>query len=466
MIMQCSMRYFLRHFTILVFFMAFILHPQPSQAKESNLLNLQALSGNTAETQTQIHGFLSTSYKFRATADDSDQDIYQYLNMEMGDPRQQRVTAHIFGRWSADIDGGHDENGHYVFDSISDSHDNNIMGSLYYAYIDVHGRENFDIIRAGRQAMYEAPEPLYFDGAKFESKESTSPFRFKFGLYGGDPVDDLYGSDSDEDWLVGAFLKIRPWQRGRAQVHWTYVEEDDTHGYQKDNFYSVELWQQVKDNLRLNTRFTGLDEDPRDIQFKIDYYNQEMDLILQGSYYELLVTQEINTLVFDPYYSSAMQYFPYRQIGLIFYKGIGEHTAIDGGVWARILKNEDDEGEYNHEFIRYFASVYVDDVPKDGLEFSISGEVWESYTKEEITYSVDAEAGYEFSDKLKVFLGTDYSFYKYDYYLDTERDEVRTYYGRLKYKPVKNIVLDLNYQYEDDDFSDYYRLKADIRWIF
>jgi len=438
----------------------------PVQAGEALKNESEAKEGSTALSKTAVHGFFSTRYRLRATALDSDQDVYQHAALDIGDPRMNKFTGHFFARGTADIDGKHDTDGHYVFDSMADTSESNLDGRVYYAYLDFHRVENMDTIRLGRQLIYESPEALYFDGARLETAEEDSPLRLKVGAYGGVPVYYLYDSGPRENYLVGAFLQSRPWPGGRIRLHYNHTDEDNDYVEETDNLYSLELWQVLEHGFQINAAYTRIDEKDRDAMLRVYYYNVEKDLILQGSYFELLSTQEIRTVYHDPFFSSTKKYYPYRQANLTFSKGAGEHLLVDGGISGRMLKDDDREGQYNHEFLRYYLGLYLSDYPSRGMEAGVTGEVWESYTLENRISSVDAELGYRLNDKFEFSVGTDYSLYKYDYYLDSERDQVRTYYAGLKYKPLENLVFDLDYQYENDDYDDYKRFEMEIRYDF
>lgn len=131
-----------------------------------------------AQSNFSIHGYLSASYRSRWTEDVSDKDIYQYINLNIGERRTDQVTAHIFGRGTYDMDGRLGQDHSYTFDTITDKEDRNLDGRLYFAYLDIHRVEYMDQIRIGRQTMYETPVLLYFDGPRAETEEFKSLYRF------------------------------------------------------------------------------------------------------------------------------------------------------------------------------------------------------------------------------------------------------------------------------------------------
>lgn len=422
-----------------------------------------------------VHGFLSTRYRWRATEEWSDQDIYQYVGIDVGDPLSYKVTAHLFGRGTADIDGNIDNQGNYVFDSITDTYEDNLNGRLYYAYVDFHRVEGMDKIRVGRQTLRESPVPVYFDGALLETKGIKEFYNFKIGIYGGLPAH-LYEDSPEGDSLYGAFVQSKPWPGGRVTLHWTHIDDDYTLGPQHEDIYAAGLWQAVTNYLNVHAMYTWLGTDPREVTGSATFYDPENDLMIRGSYLELLETEREHTLEIDTFFSPAREFYPYRQYRLLGSKGVGEHVVLEGGFDIRSLKDEGKVGNYNHEFLRYFGTVYLIDFPIDGLEISGTGEVWDSENQVEQIESYGAEVGYEIAERLKGRLGTYYSLYKYDYYLAEERDMVQTYYAGLRYSPAEGFGFHVNYEYEDGDyedinfrddkFEDYQTLNVELKYRF
>jgi hypothetical protein len=418
-----------------------------------------------AQTDIDISGYLSTQYRYRATEEDSDQDVYQYIDLNIGNPISDKATAHLFARGSVDIDGKQDYEGYYIFDSVDDTYDNNYTGRLYSAYIDIHRVRGLDTVRFGRQLYHGAPISLYFDGGRIETAEVKEFISFKFGTYGGVPVH-LYEPDQEGNAIYGSFIQTRPWPRARFLFNWTHVDNEYLYGEENNDFYSAEYWQSVTDHFRYHAAYTHLDDDPRDASGDLTLTTPDGNFIIQGRYYELLETQNFYAIDFDPFYAPLQQLEPYWQASGLIYAGLGENLAVEGGVDGRKLKDEDDESAFNHEFLRYFVTVMGGDLGTDGLEASASYESWDSYTREEEIRAVGGDITYKAADRSRVSVGTDYSLYKYDYYLDEERDQVRTYYARIKWYVVDSFRMDLAYEYEEDDFDIYHWAKINLRYEF
>ncbi len=414
-----------------------------------------------------MSGRLSTQYRYRSTDHDSDQDLYQYLDLTLGDPYTAKVTASMFARGTADIDGRHDVDGHYVFDSITDAYESNINGRIYYAHLDFHRIKNLDRVTLGRQIMYETPVVIYFDGARVETAEAKEAGNLKLGLYGGMPVN-LYETDPDnkEDALYGTFVQARPIRGGKLRLNWTHVDDKHLYGEDNDDFISLDLAQSLGDYLRLDGSYTFLEDQSRDWQGRAVYYHPGRDLMLQGSFYQLLETQKQESITFDPLYAPALEHHPYWQASLLASKGTGENFGVDAGADLRRLKDEEDRSDFNHGFERYFITLYVYDLVADGLEISATGEVWDSEDQVELIQTYGADVSYEASENLKTSAGTYYALYEYDYYLDREEEQARTYYARVRYHRRQGLGFGLSYEYEENRFDDFSVLKADIKCLF
>ena len=185
-------------------------------------------------------------------------------------------------------------------------------------------------------------------------------------------------------------------------------------------------------------QYTRLEERSRDVTARATWREPEWDLVVQGMFYELLQTQRDYALEFDPYYNTALEYKPYYQARGLVTKGFGEHVTVDGGVEARWLRDAADEGDFNHEFQRYFLTPAVQDLLLKGLSIGLTGEYWNS---DDDIWTWGADVTQKVGKELRVSAGTVFSLYKYDYYAAEERDDVRTLYLRARYKLGSGLRL-------------------------
>jgi hypothetical protein len=185
---------------------------------------------------------------------------------------------------------------------------------------------------------------------------------------------------------------------------------------------------------------------------------------VQLDYFELLTTQKAQAIEFDPFFDSAGEYDPYRELRASASKGFGDHFDLTGGADVRRLADDGDEAEFNREFERWYLQPIVTDWPIEGMAFSVTGEIWDADDEKTETYGADLSQS--FDHDLRVRIGSVYSLYKYDYYSSSERDHVRTYYAGLDCKCTKSVRLRLDYQHEIDPTSTFDTILAAATWTF
>jgi hypothetical protein len=193
-------------------------------------------------------------------------------------------------------------------------------------------------------------------------------------------------------------------------------------------------------------------------------YDPERDLMIRASYYELLETQDHLALELDPLFGALLELFPYEQAGLLASKGITDWLLLEGGVDVRNVSDEDDEGEFNRDFSRYYVNVGLLDLTSHEIDLTITGDSYDSDRSDVRTWGADVS--WDATERLETAVGSYYSLYKYDLFLNEERDDVRTYYVRLDYEQTRNLSFDLDYEFEDEDLDDYHTVKVGVSWRF
>jgi hypothetical protein len=408
-----------------------------------------------------IHGSLSSRLRVRWTDGEHDTDLYETLSLTIGDANRHTVTATLLARAAADLDGKTDTKGYYVFDSLENTYDHALTGQLYEATLDIHRIGPVERIRLGRQTIYETPVVATFDGGRAETEDLTS-LKFRLGAYGGVPVH-FYESSPEGDRVGGAFAQVQPWKGGRLRADWMHVDDENLFGEKNNDLLGLAAWQDLFDRVQVHALYTRLEEKNRDLLVRGTWRDSDADLVAQVSFYRLLETQRDFAIEFDPFYSAALEYHPYDQIRGLVSKGLGDFFAVDAGVDARWLRNSHDEGPYNHEFERYFVTPSLRDFPLKGLSISLTGEYWNS---DDDVWSWGADVTQKFGDALRVSAGTAYSLYKYDYYANRERDDVRTIYLRFRFKLMKDVRVDGGYEYEHCDLDTIHAVRFGLIWEF
>ena len=410
-----------------------------------------------ADEGIPVHGSLRLRYRGRWTSGEDDQNLYTSLAMDIGDPERQKVTGHFMARLNMDTDGN---DGRDIFFNLEDTLGGDVSAMLFYGYADVHRVEPLDTLRIGRQQLWDTPAFLLFDGALIETGTQDV---VGVGVYGGLRAQ-YYDKPDENEVVAGVYGQARPWQGGRVRVDYMYLEDEQRLGENQDDLVGVELWQLVGEALTLEGKYTRLEGDDRDLRLRASYVDPDLDWSLQANYYHLLETQKNLALEVNPYFSSLLEYFPFQQVGLLFSKGFGNVLDLNLGVDSRRLDDSSDVGEFNQEFDHYYVSTIFPDLFVDGLDLTLIGDVWDDDQQDIQTWGLDLTQ--RFDEKFLGSFGSYYSLYKYDLFLNEEKDDVRTYYARMRYDHSKSLSLDVEFVYEDNPFGDFQMLQVIARWMF
>ena len=407
-----------------------------------------------------LHGSSITRYRGRFTGSEDDHDVSESLVLDFGDPERHGFTFHGSGYASYDLDGrgAPDDD----FFHTTDTYDQRLYGRLYEAYVDVHRTPGLATVRLGRQMSWDTPELVWFDGATVETVE-LGRRRVSFGAYGGLPVH-FYESSASGDALFGLWLETRPFETTRARLDWLHAEDENAFGDHENDLYGLEVWQDLGERVSTWGSYTRLDDEDRDWQLRTTYSDVERAFTAQVSWYQLLETQRDLALELDPFFDSLLEYFPFWSVRALLAKDFDRTLAVQGGADIREVSDEDDVGEFNRDYQRYWLTTSLRELQVEGLEVDLTGERWDGDGTEIWTWGLDVEQ--ELSERWDTGVGTYYSLYKFDYQLDEERDDVRTWFLRLEYRPRESTRLEMRYDFEHDDFDDYHAVRIAVTQRF
>jgi hypothetical protein len=418
----------------------------------------RATDGTATPDGGPIHGSLVSRYQGRWTNGAHDNDLTEVLSLEVGDTKKDPVTGYLLAEGLADLDG----HGSSTFHSLADTYDSAVTARLYDAHADLHVARSLDTLRVGRQEIVDTPEIAYFDGLRAETVD-LGEARIRVGAFGGVPVK-LYASSTSGDSMFGTFAQARPWTGGRLRADWMHVEDEGSFGPRKDDLLGIGASQNFGTNLRVEAQHTRLENESRDLRVRASYAAKDSDLVLQASWYELMQTQKDFTVPFDPFYSTLYDLFPYSQVGFLASKSLGKHVDLQGGADLRRVSNDEDVGEFNRDFNRYFLTSGIRGVLPVDLDLSLTGEIWDSQDSDFSTYGADL--GRKFGATVDANVGTYYSMYKYDLFQNRELDDVRTWYLKVAWNRATSTTFDVRYEYEDDSSAEYHSVRLGMTWRF
>lgn len=429
--------------------------PAPEEDPAPAVLDLaDEVSGTTAP---ELSGLAWLRMRGRWNADEEDQDLFGYVSLDYGDVGANGWSAHVAAALFADIDGA--EGGAYTFVGIHDADDDAVNARLDLGYVDTNLGGDLELLRVGRQQVYATPEFGWFDGVRVEHGRLHDGLLL--GAWGGVAVRPWQSEDVD-DLTGGAYVALEPWWRGRLRLDYMRFEDDSLVGMGGNDLLAVGLRQGIREGLEFELDYSRLDDEDRDAEVALWSWGLAEDLTFRLSHYELIEPQGQLANELDPFTSSTFTLQPYRESRALVSQGFGDHTVVELGGAVRRVADEDDLGEYNRDFERYFVRGLLLDLGDSGFDVTLTGEAWRSEGNDLETWGLDVQR--ELSERLEVGIGSYYSLYKYDLYLNAERDDVRTYHVELEYDWYEDLRVDLDYVFEDDDFGNQNTLRLGLRW--
>lgn len=381
------------------------------------------------------------------------------LSLDAGDERKDALTGHLLARFNYDIDGG--TSGGNEFFGLEDAVGRNLDGRLYDAYVDVHRVKGLETVRLGRQRIEDTPALAYFDGAHVCTEESDE-LGLQVGGYIG-ASSHLFEASAAGDWMAGVYGQLRPWTGARLRLDWMHIEDKALFASHDNDLLGAGLWQRAG-ALTLEGHYNRLEDKDRDVRGRVAWNDPDNKLIVQGSYYQLLETEEELVVDLDPYFHAMHELYPFRQFGGLVAKGIGDHVDLSVGMDLRRVVDDALAGTFNRDYERTYGTLTFSDWPLSKLSMSVTGDVWHSDGQTVSTWGFDF--GYRVDEATRASVGSYYSLYKFDLYVDTERDHVRTYFCKLQHKLNSSWTLDGSYELEQSDLDDYHLLRLGATWRF
>ncbi len=422
----------------------------------------------------KMTGYISGRYVYRSayTSDNQwrDQDIFGELRLDVTMPKENRYEFHFFGTARDDFSDNRNQTTFNPLKDIGDTYQASYHGYLYEAHLDINNPfPYFTQIRMGRQAGTR-DEQVFFDGIAADIRAASA---LNMTLYGGAAVH-LYEINNHwgEDTLAGAGLDYSPWSRTRVSLDYLSVKDEQTSPTTptttdlQDQMISLKLWQSFGSFMKASAKYRYLNGEPRDLSVRAVSAFPEADIEMNVNYFRQFRIQNELSNELSLFYAVIGKSSPYQSIDVKLRKLFGPHYAVDVGYFKRGLLEENQESNLDSDYNRFFLLFEIIDLPKDGLSFTLTGEHWETNGREYDSAGFDA--GYAFKNKksASINIGTYYSLYKYDYYIEEGlRQNVRTYYVNGRYPLGKGFSINGGYEYESS-IENYQTLKLGMRYDF
>jgi hypothetical protein len=424
--------------------------------------------GTTPRLGSPWSGSLRLMLRHRGTDDpaytddwETDNDLYTYLRLKYRDEGLPGLSASFHGRLTGDLDDFGNVRGFYPFDNITDTYADAVNARIYHAYLSYRlCNSPVAQVRLGRQWL-DVGEYITFDGLYAESAR-TACGCFGIAAFAGIPTY-LFEPEIEGDFTGGLQLFAKPWKGGELELDWTHVQDRNVYGDMENDLFNLVWNQRIGTASTARVQYQHLDDEPRLFRGSIDAVWLEADAVVRGYFHTLLNAQAERAYDFDYYFWAALDLEPYWQGHVAASKAIGTCLDAEVGFTMRRLFDSADEGVYNREWEQYFAAVSSYDWLLEGLSLTLTGEYWNS-TEDFWTAVFDIE--YRPSRCWRFVLGTDYSAYQYDIFLDDELENVYSVYARVGWRPSQRWNFDVRVRVEDTDYGTYTTLDAMAQFNF
>jgi hypothetical protein len=450
---------------VLLFFV-----PLLSLAADQNSSSLK----ESPDPSYAVNGYVSTRYIYRTAKTPeqrvTDQDAFGDLRFDVSSPKERSAEFHFSGTARSDLDGGQGPSTFHPFEDAADTHRSRTSGYLYEAHLDLNDPlAKVTQVRLGRQAGTR-DEPVFFDGIAVDAGGE----KLNLTLYGGAAVhfyeiDNRWGGDV----LEGAGLDVYPTALTGLSVDYLAVRDERTFtagdGIRHDRLFAMKLTQRFAEYNRFTAKYRYLNSEPRDVSANASVVSSAVEAEMSLGYFRQFRTQNELSNEFSLFFDVIGQSAPYQSYDLKIRKFFKGFVAIDLGYFRReLLDAAVDQGPFDREFTRKYVDGEIADFIVPGLAWTLVAEWWESGQRtfrtlgSDLSYAVKRKSG----KQAKVSIGTSYSLFKYDYYIDLgAREQVRTYYFTSKYPLGAQVFLNAGYEFEHG-IENYQTVKAGMRYDY
>lgn len=477
---------------------------------------LAPTSQAAAKKKGKYEGFISNKYQYRTDGSQSDQDLTSLMALHYGNPRFDRFSLALEAGGHFDLDGT--ATGSF-FGDIYDTFSNQAVPRIYYGYANLK-QGLFEQIRIGRQRTIQM-EPFFLDGAVIETIPLSG---FVLSAFGGIPVhfyENIWGDDAG-DWLAGAALQWTPVAALRFRFEYAHVRDDAagfraSQGDLEDDLFGASAWLTINKHVDLYGRVTTYGDQPRDVEAASTITFPEKKFTARINAQRQLSVEDVRVSDFDAY-RVAGSYRPYTQVGVTVTQGIGKNLAVDAGADFRILDANQAGTAFNHGYQRYFLTASTHDWLWKNLNLSVSGNYYNgtdnTLDNDNAAFSFSASRrfiyggsggkskvaekksrsefqfgnrrtsrGYvrkekaEKEDKggkkkkpfkayVEVEAASSYYLYRYNLLTGNESDDVRTYDVNIQWAMLKDCLLKLGYEFENNRYNQFHTVTSTFIWNF
>lgn len=457
--------------------------PTPEEITKRNERAVEYQSLGEKFFHAPVTGTILNKYRLRTGGGERDDDISQYVTVDYGEKARDMATAHFDASVNENLNKHGKGRRSDLFSGLLDTYNSPVNARVYSAYVDLNKVPGLELLRIGRQWNYDTPEILQFDGVRVDTKVHEELANLQLSFYVGVPIHHFEPS-AHGDWLTGMSAESQPWESLKLRFDYIHINDDFTDwkpsstdplyqglkpnsGVRSDDLMSISFWQKFKDpNIRVNGHLSVVDGMARDAQVRATYSNAPCGLQVSGSYSIWFRPQTQFVTEFDPYFETLRGLDPYQTGNVTVTKTWLPWLQTDFNATSRRLIDGAEARQFNREFDRFYFTLQTRDALKKGLCLSLTASRWNGLGSAPDTTQVGAEASYKWKKGMETTAGTDYALYKYDFFSAVERDDVRSYYLRQRWKPTKWASLDARYNFEQARGINYHTATLQFKFDF
>jgi len=438
--------------------------PDSTAGKAAGTATPRTASRDAADLEWEIEGYLTLWAESRWAGGDSSVNMFLDVLTDARRGGDVPLHARVNGRlvWNLTDNSSTDP----LYD-VWDTFDGAMQVRMYEAYFEA-GKlaDGLLNVRAGRQFLDEGIW-LHYDGVRADLDFRGSLEDLDLSILGGLPV--KFGETSRNDsWLAGIVARYRLAEATRLRLEYYHVSEqfDGINdpvvdppsqpvsipaGSLDDDYLGLTAWHAVNRTLNFYGRFTLLNGDANEFQVRVRWRTDDANWLVVGEYYQLFgrLTNVTNDLT--PFVPMLGSYQPFVRVGVTATHRIEELWVVQLGVSHRELLDDDDEGLYNHEYNQGTISATRLGLLDGRLDATL---IAQGYWTSDNDFAVaGGHVDYRLDRQWTITGGIDFSYYKYDYQLDTERENVWTFSVEGRYKINARTTARARLAVSEDDFE-------------
>jgi hypothetical protein len=457
--------------------------PSPSESTEGG--SPKALKspevppgGDESDLGIEIDGYARQTFKWRASGSERDLDSYTDLVADVVVPGDLTIRGRLNGRLVTDLLENQEADDRLR--DYWDSQDGDFHSRLYEAYVVVE-----DLMKgratawAGRQFIDEG-NWFHFDGLRVDvGLDEIHRGLEATGLIGVPVTFDE--ENRSGNWIGGFVLRGKPSRETTLRFEYYHVSEE-IEGFNdpvtapyhqpvaipderiEDDLLGLSAWHRFGKAIRLYGRFSLLNGDANELHLRGRWTSEDGVWTGVLEYFQMFERLHSVTNDLSPGTPMLGVYEPYTRIGGRVDCRPDDHWLLQVGYSHRVLEDDDDEGTFNHEYDHTFGSVSALGVIDPRLDLTLTANAYASDLNDQV--AAGGHADFRAGDTLTLSGGVDYALFKYDWFQDTEREDVWTYSlgGRWRYS--KTLDFRARLTVDDDRFHTFttFRLSATVRF--